>query len=100
MDDATDDICADRSIESAKHRSLQAIDRSGQLKIKQTLSIDIINMIKNSRLFKARHRCADNHGPNIYKDTKPYLSSLLVLNRVYRLEIQAVMLVFWTPLLN
>jgi hypothetical protein len=27
------------------------------------------------------------HGPNTYKDTKPYMSSLLVFNRVYRLEI-------------
>ncbi len=34
------------------------------------------------------------HGPNNYKDTKPSMSSLLVFNRVYRLEIQLVMLVF------
>jgi hypothetical protein len=32
------------------------------------------------------------HGPNNYKDNKP--SSLLVFNRVYRLEKQSVMLVF------
>jgi hypothetical protein len=43
------------------------------------------------------------HGPNNYKDTKPSMSSLLVFNRVYRLEIQSVMLaflVFSTPLVN
>ncbi len=34
------------------------------------------------------------HGPNIYKDTK------LVFNRVYRLEILSVVLVFSTPLVN
>jgi hypothetical protein len=33
------------------------------------------------------------HGLINYKDTKPSLSSLLVLKRVYRLEIQSVMLV-------
>ncbi len=33
---------------------------------------------------------------NYYKDTKPKMSSLLVFNRVYRLEIQSVMLVFST----
>ncbi len=38
--------------------------------------------------------------PNNYIDTKPYMSSLLVLYRVYRLEIQSVMLVFSTPLVN
>jgi hypothetical protein len=37
------------------------------------------------------------HGPNIYKDTKPKMSSLLVFNR---LEIQSDMLVFSTPLVN
>ena len=40
------------------------------------------------------------HGPNNYKDTKPLMSSLLVFDRVYRLEIQSVMLVFSTPLVN
>jgi hypothetical protein len=35
------------------------------------------------------------HGPNIYKDN-PQMSSLLVSKRVYRLEIQSVMLVFST----
>ncbi len=43
------------------------------------------------------------HGPNIYKDTKPETSSLLVFNRVYRLEmilVQSVMLVFSTLLVN
>jgi hypothetical protein len=40
------------------------------------------------------------HGPNNYKDTKPQMSSLLVFTRVYRLEIQSVMLVFLTPLVN
>jgi hypothetical protein len=39
-----------------------------------------------------------HHGPNIYKDTKSLMSSLLVFNRVYRLEIKSVMLVFSTPL--
>jgi hypothetical protein len=33
-------------------------------------------------------------GPTNYKDTKTLMSSLLVLDRVYRLEIQYVMLVF------
>jgi hypothetical protein len=36
------------------------------------------------------------HGPNINEDPKPKMSSLLVPNRVYRLEIQSVMLVFPT----
>ncbi len=38
----------------------------------------------------------NSHGPNNNKDTKPYMSSLLallVLDRVYRLEIQSVKLV-------
>jgi len=37
------------------------------------------------------------HGPNNYNDTKPWMSSLLVFNRVYRLEIQPVMSVFFDP---
>ncbi len=41
-----------------------------------------------------------DHGPNIYKDTKPKMSPLLVFYRVYRLEIQSVMLVFSTPLVK
>jgi len=45
-----------------------------------------------------RHR---RHGPNIYKeDTKPKKSSLLMFNRVNRLEIPSVMLVFSAPLVN
>jgi hypothetical protein len=40
------------------------------------------------------------HGTNNYKDTKPWMSSLLVFNTVYRLETQSVMLVFSTPLVN
>ncbi len=36
----------------------------------------------------------------MYKDTKPQKSSLLVFNRVYRLEIQSIILVFSTPLVN
>jgi hypothetical protein len=40
------------------------------------------------------------HGPNNDKDTNPKMSSLLVFNRVFRLEIQSVMLVFSTPLVN
>jgi hypothetical protein len=39
-------------------------------------------------------------GPNIYKDTNPQMSSLLVFNGAYRLEIQSVMLVFSTRLVN
>jgi len=42
----------------------------------------------------------DAHGPHIYKDTKPKSSSLLVFYRVYRLEIQSVMLAFSTPFVN
>ncbi len=42
----------------------------------------------------------DRHGPNIYKDTKSQVSSLLVFNRVYRLEIQSVMMVFSTYFVN
>jgi hypothetical protein len=38
-----------------------------------------------------------NHGLINYK---PKMSSLLVFNRVYRLDIQSVMLVFSTPLVN
>ncbi len=30
------------------------------------------------------------HGPNNYKDTEPWMSSLLVFNRVYRLEILGI----------
>ncbi len=37
---------------------------------------------------------------NYNKDTKPQMLSLLVFNRVYRLEIQSVMLVFSTPLVK
>ncbi len=40
------------------------------------------------------------HRPNNYKDTKPYLSSLLVFNKVYIQERHSVMLVFSTPLVN
>jgi hypothetical protein len=39
------------------------------------------------------------HELNNYKDTKAKMSSYLVFNRVNRLEIQSVMLVFLTPLL-
>jgi hypothetical protein len=39
------------------------------------------------------------HEPSNYKDTKPSMLSLL-FNRVYSLEIQAVMLVFLAPLVN
>jgi hypothetical protein len=39
------------------------------------------------------------HGRRNHKDTRPYMSSSLVFNRVYRLEIQSVM-VFSTPLVN
>jgi hypothetical protein len=35
-----------------------------------------------------------------YLDTKPVMSSLLVFYRVYRLEIQSVMLLFSTGFLN
>ncbi len=41
-----------------------------------------------------------NHGPNNYKDIKPKMSSLLVFIRIYRLEIQSIMLVFSTLLVN
>jgi hypothetical protein len=37
-----------------------------------------------------------DHGLNTYKDTKPQMSSLLVLYRVYKLKIQSVMLIFST----
>ncbi len=40
------------------------------------------------------------HGLINYKDTKPELSSLLVFNKVYRLEIVSVMLVFSTSFVN
>ncbi len=40
------------------------------------------------------------HGPIIYTDAKPYMSSFLVFNRVYKLGIQSVMLLFSTPLVN
>ncbi len=38
------------------------------------------------------------HGLSNYKDTTNKMSSLLVFNRIYRLEIQSVMLVFSTQL--
>ncbi len=41
-----------------------------------------------------------SHGLNNCKDTKPEMSSLLVFNRVYRLDIQSVMLVFSTDFVN
>ena len=41
-----------------------------------------------------------DHGPNNYKDAQPQMSSLLVFNRVYRLEIQSVMFVFSIPLVK
>ncbi len=41
-----------------------------------------------------------HHGPINYKDTKPYVSSLLLFNRVYRLGIQSVMFVFSTSFVN
>jgi hypothetical protein len=48
--------------------------------------------------------CKEGHGrpwgQRNYKDTNPQLPSLLVFNRVYRLEIQSVMLVFSNPLVN
>ncbi len=34
------------------------------------------------------------------KDTNPKMASLLVFNRVYRLEIQSIMLVYLTGFLN
>ncbi len=40
------------------------------------------------------------HGLNNYEDTKPLMSSLLVFNRVYKLEIQSVMLAFSTGFVN
>jgi hypothetical protein len=40
------------------------------------------------------------HGLIKYKDTKPQMLSLLVFNRVFILETQAVMLVFSTGFLN
>ncbi len=40
------------------------------------------------------------HGVNNYKDTKPYMSSLLVFNRFYKLEKQSVMLILSTGFLN
>jgi uncharacterized membrane protein YhaH (DUF805 family) len=56
----------------------------------------------------AELRCT--HGPNIYKDSKPWMSSFLkftvkgtlrqVFNRFYRLEIHSLMLVFFIQLLN
>ncbi len=53
--------------------------------------LDLLRIIKQIQ--------PSNYGPNIYKDTKPQMSSLLVVfNRVYRLEIHSVMLVFSTLL--
>ncbi len=46
------------------------------------------------------HYDTGNYGRNNYKDTKPYMSSLLEFNRAHRLEIQSVMLVFSTPLVK
>jgi hypothetical protein len=47
-----------------------------------------------------RENATCTHGRRNYYDTNPLTSSLLVFNRVYRLEIQSVMLVFATPLGN
>jgi len=41
-----------------------------------------------------------DHGPNNYKDTMPLMSSLVVFNRVYRLEIRSDMSVFLAPLVS
>ncbi len=57
-----------------------------------------VSAMLSTGVYRTVHRL---HGPNIYKDcTKPYMSSLLVFNRVYILEIQSFMLVFSTPLVN
>ncbi len=41
-----------------------------------------------------------NHRLINYKDIKPWMMSLLLFNRVYRLEIQSVLLVFLTGIVN
>ncbi len=51
-------------------------------------------------LFAAVEKEGLKHGPNNYTDTKHLMSSLFVFNRVYRLEIQSVMLVFSAPLVT
>ncbi len=38
-----------------------------------------------------------HHGSNIYKETKPLMSSLLVFNKVNRVEIQSFMFVNYCP---
>ena len=60
----------------------------------------LLQLHRINALYWATTRKGLTHGPKIYKDTKPKKSSLLVFNRVYRLEIQSVMLVFSTPLVN
>jgi hypothetical protein len=40
------------------------------------------------------------HGINNFEDVKPSMSSLMLFNRVDRLEIQSVMLVFSTGFMN
>ncbi len=50
--------------------------------------------------FSQIHLDGQYHGRGNYKDTKIQMLSLLVFIRVYRLEIQSVMLVFSTPLVN
>jgi hypothetical protein len=65
--------------------------------------ISDFGLVNVARRLCSRHKrpgVTGTHGPDIYKDTKPQMSSLLVFNRVYRLEIQSVMLVFSTPLVQ
>jgi hypothetical protein len=51
-------------------------------------------------LARRRAKVCCTHGPNTIKTPNPKMSSLLVFNRVNGLEIQLVMLVFSTPLVN
>ncbi len=60
-----------------------------------TVNSEFPNVLLTLRVYIGR-----GHEANIYKDPKSSMSSLLVFNRVYRLEILSVMLVFSASLVN
>ncbi len=84
--------------------TFQFIDISNRKNTEQPSATAISTLSTRQRKLNRRHRTAmkhqeteqkdaRRHGRNNHKDTKLEMSSLLVFIRVYRLEIQSVMLV-------
>ncbi len=69
-----------------------AFERTGNSTWHSRSSFHILVYCKKGK-FAETHSDNVFHGPNIYKDAKPLMSSLLVFNRVYRLDPS-------TPLVN